>query len=115
MTRSDRVILVVGELCTADNMAPLYTDLVTSLDIYDLAARRRPRVTRDVSVVHVHDWVVGRCYADTVALAIVLTVDSDTLSDSMRRCKSGKKSEGGGEELHLEDWNRMVIEQDDGV
>ena len=65
-------------------MAPVHADFVSRLDIDNFAGRGSTRVTSDIAVVDIGDGVVGRGDADTVALAHILAVDTDALSDSVR-------------------------------
>lgn len=65
-------------------MAPVDTDFVSRLDIDDFAGRRSTRVTSNIAVIDIGDRVVGRGDADTVALAHILAIDTDALSDSVR-------------------------------
>lgn len=65
-------------------MAPVHADFVSRLDVDDFAGGRSTRVASDIAVIDIGDGVVGRGDTDTVALAQILAVDTDALSDSMR-------------------------------
>jgi len=65
-------------------VAPVDADFVSGFDVDDFVGGRSTRVASDIAVIDIGDGVVGRSDADTVALAQVLAIDTDALSDSMR-------------------------------
>lgn len=100
----NRIVHVVGELCTANNVSPHDANLVASLNVDDLGRYRRleAAVASYVCVVHIRDGVVGGGDSDTDEFAIVVTVDTDALSDGVGRGESRKAGNGCSEESHLD-------------
>ena len=70
-------------LCSANDVAPVDTDLVSSLYVNHPAGGGGVRIASKVSVVYVGDGVVGWRNADTDALTKVLAVDSNALGNGM--------------------------------
>jgi hypothetical protein len=87
------VDMMMGEegdsLCSTDDMAPLHTDFISGFDIDHFAGRGDTGVTSDIPIVHIQDRVVRRGDADTVSLAVILSVDADALCDGVCRTQSG--------------------------
>jgi hypothetical protein len=89
-------------------MTPHDTNLVTRLDVNDLVGRRRVGVASYAPIVHILNRVVGRRDTDTIALAIVLAVDTDALGDSVGGAQSGQEGDSYGEETHF-DQNETLL------
>jgi len=70
-------------LCSANDVAPVDTDLVSSLHVNDPAGGGRVRIASKTGIVYVGDGVVGWSDADTDALTKVLAVDSNALGNGM--------------------------------
>lgn len=74
----DRMVSIVRELRTADDMAPEHAHAVAALGRYHLVRHRllEVAVARDVAVVHVLQRVVGQRCADADSLAVIVAVDA---------------------------------------
>lgn len=111
----NRMVRIVCELCTANYMAPLDTDLVSGLDVDDFSGDlcSEPAVAGHVVVVYILDGVVGVGHADANELAIICAVDTDALGDGVCGSECGQARDDGGEEPHV--GTRDVNERLNGV
>jgi len=103
MRLRNRMIGVIRELRTANNMTPLHANLISSLHINDLCRHRRPvpKVTRHVLVVDILNRVVGVGDTDSIQLSFILAIHTHALSNAVRRCEEREQRKGGnGGELH---------------
>ena len=92
---SNRIVFVVGELSTANNVAPEGTDLRTSLDFDDLVGDglREALVAGHLGCVYILDGVVGCRDADTDERALVNAVHIDLLEDGVGRRGGGERQQ----------------------
>ena len=101
----DRMVGVIGKLCSADDVTPLDADLVSGLHIDDLSRHWRSvaGVASEVRVVHILDRVVAVGDTDAIELAKVLAINPHALSNAVGRSEKREERERGDHgELHID-------------
>lgn len=89
MRRSNWIVLVIGGLCTANDMSPHDADLFPGVDVDDGGGHGGPEATvaGKIAIVHILDGVVGVGSSNAHKQALVL-------EDHQRRGRGVKEHEG---------------------
>src|SRR5690242_1377127 len=82
VARCNRLVGIVGELCTADYMAPEYANSVAALDgdHFGGYGLLEVEVAGDVCIVDLLQRIIGCCCSDTDCFAVVGAIDAVSVS-----------------------------------
>ena len=92
-------------------MSPIYTDFVTGLDRDDLGLYRglEARLASKAAIVDILNRIVACSGPYTDSQTVVLSVDTDTLSDGVGARQGWQECSRDSEELHAEGSNKGCL------